>query len=90
MKGVLGLPMILLVVELDLLSFFLVLFLGSNVFAEHRFIHPHEITLATLLLENHDRCVAFQLPHRVRHAVLRWYGQVHVDVIRHHVPLHQF
>ena len=33
--------MFILVVELNLLLFFLVLFLGANVFAHHRFVQPH-------------------------------------------------
>ena len=33
--------MFILIVELNLLLFFLVLFLGANVFAHHRFVQPH-------------------------------------------------
>ena len=94
----------ILVVELQLFFFFLLFLLRANVFTHCRLvqpygtdaipsgpkIQPHEITLASELLVNQDRRFAFQLPHRVRHTVLRWHTQTHVHMIGHHMPLHQF
>ena len=36
-----------------------------------------------MLVENHQTTLAFQIPHELRHAVLRWYTYEHVDVVRH-------
>lgn len=39
-----------------------------------------------MLVENHQTTLAFQIPHELRHAVLRWYTYEHVDVVRHEMP----
>ena len=36
-----------------------------------------------MLVENHQAALSFQIPHELRHTVLRWYTYEHMNVIRH-------
>ena len=37
-----------------------------------------------------NRTLAFQIPNRHRYAVLRWYAQQHMDMVRHRIALLHF